>query len=550
LFQSGAAVGGVVAVPLFTSGFTARGPALARGLRTTAGTTLEATVALRSAYGYSRLEHRAGEPAIVRDELAPARGGREDRRRGLATIAQLTDLHICDAQHPLRFEYLDGDGQGTGHRPQELLGVHGAIAMVRRLNRLEGGPFTGRPIDVTVTTGDNTDNQSRHELEWALTALAGGWITPDSGIRGVFEGVAASGLTQYWQPGSEVLDLYKQGGFPVVPGLVDAAVAGVRSEGLAMPWLMTMGNHDVVAGGMLGTRPYVDEWAAGDRKIYSASCPEAAALGEMLGHVTASDDAGALLSAVAANADTRPVTPDADRVRVDSAEYVATIHQERHAGAGPVGHGVPAGAAPDELYYAYPVGERVLVVSLDSTNQAGGVPGSVGSRQLAWLDRTLAAHDDRYVVVLSHHPSDEMDNLVPDPRAPREPRHDGRAVADVLHAHPNVVAWVNGHTHHNRITAHGHDEPRRSFWEINTASHIDAPQQARLIEVADNRDGTISLFTTMLDSDAPVAVGYDDLSGPGLASLYRELSFNDPARRNRGGSMGDRNTELLLAASI
>ena len=37
---------------------------------------------------------------------------------------------------------------------------------------------------------------------------------------------------------------------------------------------------------------------------------------------------------------------------------------------------------------------------------------------------------------------------------------------------------------------------RTGFWQINTASHADFPQQSREIEVMDNRDGTLSLFTT------------------------------------------------------
>ena len=66
-------------------------------------------------------------------------------------------------------------------------------------------------------------------------------------------------------------------------------------------------------------------------------------------------------------------------------------------------------------------------------------------------------------------------------------------------------------------------------------------------EIATNADGTVSLFTTMIDADSPLEAGYEDLSLPGLAALYRELSYNDPAYRDRRGSRGDRNTELILA---
>lgn len=50
--------------------------------------------------------------------------------------------------------------------------------------------------------------------------------------------------------------------------------------------------------------------------------------------------------------------------------------------------------------------------------------------------------------------------------------------------------------------------PRRradgsGFWEISTASHIDFPQHARILELVDNGDGTLSIFGTLVDHPAP-----------------------------------------------
>ncbi|MGV7637386.1 TIGR03767 family metallophosphoesterase, partial [Mycobacterium kansasii] len=78
---------------------------------------------------------------------------------------------------------------------------------------------------------------------------------------------------------------------------------------------------------------------------------------------------------------------------------------------------------------------------------------------------------------------------------PGEKQYEGGVVVKTLTDHPNVIAWVNGHTHKNEMIPHTGPTPKQSFWEINTASHVDFPQLARIIEVADNRDGTISLFT-------------------------------------------------------
>jgi hypothetical protein len=98
------------------------------------------------------------------------------------------------------------------------------------------------------------------------------------------------------------------------------------------------------------------------------------------------------------------------------------------------------------------------------------------------------------------------------------------------------------------ITPHRHATPGRSFWEINTAAHVDYPQHARVIEVADNGDGTLSLFTTLLEADAPYQADYDDRSDTALASLCREITYNDiHSRTNPLGTPLDRNTELLVA---
>jgi hypothetical protein len=86
---------------------------------------------------------------------------------------------------------------------------------------------------------------------------------------------------------------------------------------------------------------------------------------------------------------------------------------------------------------------------------------------------------------------------------------------------------------------------------------VDYPHHARLIELTDNGDRTVSLFTTLVESAAPhrTARDFDDLSAVGLASLYREVAYNAPglAESMKGGvqegwagGAGDRNTELVV----
>ena len=174
------------------------------------------------------------------------------------------------------------------------------------------------------------------------------------------------------------------------------------------------------------------------------------------------------------------------------------------------------------------------------------------------------------MIAYGHHTLGTMNNARTDEQAgactppkpgcdadPRKstPLHRGTAgaksVRDLFLKYPNVIAYVAGHTHENRIDLFR--KGGTGFWQINTASHVDWPQQSRLIEVMDNRDGTLSLFGTLLDQAAPVAAPAPGTAAASLThdqvgSLSRVLSWNDPqrARPDALGRTLDRNMELLL----
>ena len=130
--------------------------------------------------------------------------------------------------------------------------------------------------------------------------------------------------------------------------------------------------------------------------------------------------------------------------------------------------------------------------------------------------------------MFSHHTSASMTNPFVATGGDPNPRVLGDEVTAYLLSQPRVVAWVNGHTHRNEITAHKRADGSGGFWEINTAAHIDYPQQSRLVEVADNKDRTLSIFTTILDHAGPGGLPRRPELDGSLASLSRELSVNDP----------------------
>jgi hypothetical protein len=140
-----------------------------------------------------------------------------------------------------------------------------------------------------------------------------------------------------------------------------------------------------------------------------------------------------------------------------------------------------------------------------------------------------------------------MDNPLVGTGQDPESRVLGPEVLALLLEHPSVVAWVNGHSHQNRVWARKRPGGG-GLWEINTAAHVDWPLQSRIIEVADNRDGTLSLFTTVVDHAGTGRWGGRLDTTRQLASLARELAANDwhhPGDSARG-QRTDRNVELVV----
>ncbi|MFB8443060.1 TIGR03767 family metallophosphoesterase [Streptomyces niveus] len=506
-------------------------------------TTLESLATPRAGNAtFRRLGDGPGWRRVVREQFASAKSGREDRRTVLSSFVQLTDLHVTDVQHPVRTEYVRSESSGAW-RPHEALSVAGGVSLIERINALGTGPATGAPLAFAMTTGDNTDNNSLCELDWYLTLMSGGLVTPNSGDPQAYEGVQNSGMRMYWHPEDGAPDADKRLGYPRIEGFLEAALRPVRSPGLALPWYSTVGNHDSLASGAYSDRTgFLAEFAVGTRKLYDIPDPDAVALlARISGGETA--DGGALISLLRREKRRmRTVTADPRRAPFTPLQYLTAHLDSAHTGAGPVGHGYTKDNLDQAtLDYTFPMGENVTGVSLDTTDHGGHFTGSVGTGQLRWLERILKENRDGYVVLFTHHNSWTMGNKRPDPARPGEARHDGNEVVALLRKHRSAVAWINGHSHRNVVLPHG------SFWEISTASHIDFPQLARVVEIADNKDGTLSLFTTLIESAAPRETDFTDLSQSGLASLYRELALNAPgSRQDLAGLKDARNTELLL----
>jgi len=91
---------------------------------------------------------------------------------------------------------------------------------------------------------------------------------------------------------------------------------------------------------------------------------------------------------------------------------------------------------------------------------------------------------------------------------------------DTLHNYPNLILWISGHRHQNTVTpqpAPANKGPEYGFWEVETPSLRDFPQQFRTFRIVLNDNNTVSIFVTNVD---PAVQG------------------NSPAAKSRGYAIG------------
>ena len=490
---------------------------------------------------YRGVAELPGEPHVVRRDLVGGAGpDAVEPARSIMAIGHITDLHVTDVESPARFEFVNSEWADarfrellTMQRPQEALNVHAIDAMVQTLNAVEASPLTGSPITLVAMTGDSIDNTQRNELDNFLALFDGGTVRPDSGAPG-YEGVQAAGWPGdiSWKPdGPADGDVFQRDlGFPQMPGLIERAMRPLEAAGLRHRWLGCYGNHEEVCQGVGVVTPGLARAMAGSRKPI--------ALPDGLDRETALETfvkrpeffmTGSFVE----------VTPDVARRPISRREFVEALFESGR-------HGFTDKNRSDGTAYYVHDTRPVRFITLDTVCAAGGADGSVDASQLYWLERRLeeahssfrsrdgttvrTQHDDRLVVVLSHHGYDTLAN----PRAPRS----NDEVLELLLRFRNVVLWLNGHIHANRITPRVGPDGGHGFWEVTTSSLVDWPCQARLVELFEADGGLLGIGCTMVDH-----------AGGELASLHRELAGNVPFNGYdswRPGAPEDRNAILLL----
>lgn len=501
--------------------------------------------------GYRRLQEGPGEAHVSRTELSSDTVDADVHR--VAGIIHLTDFQIADLASPSRVEFLqritdpEWGRMLPAYRPQEFLLLHAMEAVMSTTRELvEDAPGAW---DLAITTGDNTDTAQANELEAYLTMLDGGHVEPDRGTNGFRDAPVLSGDEYYWNPEEESRDRWKrERGLPDYPGAVEAARAPFEAVGIGLPWLTSFGNHDCLVQGRATAPEGYDAFLTGARKPVArpAEAPE----GDKLEAYVADPR-------WVSTGDARSIESRDDRRMLDKSEYVA---RHLRSTTQPQGHGfTPANLDAGTTYYVYDEIPGLRMITLDTTNPAGHVDGSLDDEQFHWLEQRLREvnstfvdasgrtveneTDDRLVVLASHHGLSTMTNAT---GSEEEPRHLADEIEALLHRFPNVILWLSGHTHVNRIT------PRPGglggFWDVSTSSIAEWPVQVRTVAIDISGD-VARIRTTMIDSDVPAAAS-GGTALEELAALHREVAANDPGSvggLHAEGSVADRNTDLLVS---
>ena len=528
-------------------------------------TTLDRTIVgqgtrtLKYGPGRKRVTRRMGWKNPVRRPLRP-----------LAAFKHISDVHVIDEESPARVEFLDECGTPftSAYRPQEAMSLQIGNSMLKQLANITHGPATYKRLRFVVSTGDNIDNNQLNEQRAFMRLLDGRMVDPNSGGKG-YHGYTREHFAG--APSDEVLKL---------------AQRPFKAVGTKIPWYGVLGNHDGLVQGNSPSNPTFEAFATGGLKPFTSidgtsDCPDDP------------EDAGAIEDAItnSVNTNGEPVPADEARSFLSHEELVGEFFK---SSTKPKGHGL-AKAPNDPVhggragYYTFNVGRRIKGISLDTTSYDGVSNGHVPDPQFQWLERKLMRWSKRYyegdelkknpkgrnkmIMIFSHHSSPTLNNPGANPAG--APYHcftetdqpecaDGEGLKTLLQRFPNVIAWVNGHEHNNRVAgfpAPEGQDPARGFWELNTAAHIDWPQQSRLIEVAwkagkrRKKPDTVYIFGTTVDHIAPLRPNKKKQNRTTfLASFGRVESYVDACIRQQQakceapGTKRDANVRLLQKA--
>ncbi len=441
-------------------------------------------------YGYGRWQEGPGLDYEKRMDLMPA-SYRGDGVKPSATLLRfftITDIHITDKETPAQaIFYGYKGGVSSGYSGIMLYTTHVLDAAIQTVNAIH----KKSPIDFGISLGDTCNNTQYNETRWYIDVIDGKTITPSSGAH----------------DGAESIDYQK----PYKAAGLDKTI----------PWYQTLGNHDHFFMGFMPPNDYIRQSLIGDDIVNLGNLftdPKGLeSRGFYMGSIDGSTPYGDVIGVgPVKNFATPPKVRAADPNRRSLAKK-EWMREFFETSSNPVGHGFSQyNLDQDFACYSFePKSNLPLkVIVLDDTqrhddpnnsNSFGYGHGSLDKKRYEWLVDELdkGQREGKLMVIAAHIPigvetGDSMMAWSPNAYISEA------ALFAKLHEYSNLILWVAGHRHWNTVTPFKSPDPNRpelGFWQVETASLRDFPQQLRIFEILYNSDNTISILATNVDPD-------------------------------------------------
>ena len=426
----------------------------------------------------------------------------------------ISDIHITDKESPSQLIYMQQlnqygfeAGATSVYSPVMMYTTHVLDAAIQTVNALH----QNNPIDFGISLGDACNSTQYNELRWYIDVIDGEVIRPSSGAH------VGVGSIDYQKP-------FKAAG-------LDPSI----------PWYQAIGNHDhfwlgsIPPDGKDGNDPSLRESCTSGEVIamsdilYSAeniySFKDPGMTKYYMGVIDGGTPNGDIIKKGQFDNFSAPprVVADQNRYSLTKTEWVEEFF---NTSTEPVGHGfdlVPAGQESGFACYSFvpKANIPIKVIVLDNTqredDQSTSIHGHgfLDEARWEWLKAELADGDDndQLMIIAAHAPicvqkagtfMEWFDNSA----MPDEPQNavDLPELLEELHSHPNLLMWIAGHRHVNTVKAFESPDPvnapENGFWQVETSSLHDFPQQLRTFDIKLNSDYTISIVATNVDPAA------------------------------------------------
>jgi len=449
----------------------------------------------------------------------------------LLTFFSISDTHITDKESPAQLLFLGLPGTfGTAslpaYSPIMLSTTHVLDAAVQTINVLHART----PFDFGIGLGDPANNNMFIGLRWHIDVLDGKWITPSSGAH----------------LGADSIDYQ-----------MPYQAAGLNKS---IPWYQVIGNHDQYWSGGFYPNDYLRGILVGENVLnmgFEGGFPSLDARGIYMGVIDGSTPYGTIIDYGLASSMPQPVVAaDSNRyaLTTDTSSSLNWMAEFFNTATQPQGHGfTQANLNNDFVSYSFEprADVPIKVIALDDTckynpygTKSSYSQGCLDQERYDWLVNELeqGQAEGKLMIIAAHVPvgpqANNADAYVPpggvsnntvvpmylstcrsDPAAVGVPCASGVPIEnndpvppytvvtdamllDTLHSYPNLILWMAGHRHQNTVTpqpAPADRGPEYGFWEVETASLRDFPQQFRTFRIVRNDNNTVSIFITNVD---------------------------------------------------